>query len=64
MVMGYSGINTKGVQTIWEKLVENYGSEISVLTDADIDLIMWIGGTISTVGIQDQNTDDSPRRRW
>ena len=37
MAIGYAGINTKGVQTIWEKLVGDYGSEISVLIDADID---------------------------
>lgn len=30
------GVNTKGVQGIWNKLIELYGSEVSVLVDADI----------------------------
>lgn len=30
------GVNTKGVQGIWNKLIEQYGSEVSVLVDADI----------------------------
>ncbi|MCK5660676.1 MAG: endonuclease Q family protein, partial [Methanosarcinales archaeon] len=37
MAIGYAGINTKGVQSIWEKLVGDCGSEISVLIDVDID---------------------------
>ncbi|MDO9097621.1 MAG: TIGR00375 family protein [Candidatus Methanoperedens sp.] len=30
------GVNTKGVQGIWNKLIERYGSEVAVLVDADI----------------------------
>ncbi|MFZ2411317.1 MAG: TIGR00375 family protein [Candidatus Methanoperedens sp.] len=30
------GVNTKGVNGIWNKLIERYGSEVSVLVDADI----------------------------
>ncbi|MFA4935052.1 MAG: TIGR00375 family protein [Candidatus Methanoperedens sp.] len=32
------GVNTKGVQGIWNKLIERYGSEVSVLVDADIKI--------------------------
>lgn len=31
-----TGTNTKGVQEIWNKLIERYGSEVCVLVDADI----------------------------
>lgn len=31
------GPNTKGVQTIWKALIDKYGTEISVLVDADIN---------------------------
>lgn len=30
------GTNTKGVQGIWKKLIDKYGSEVAVLIDADI----------------------------
>lgn len=30
------GTNTKGVQSIWNRLIERYGSEVAVLVDADI----------------------------
>jgi len=30
------GTNTKGVQGIWKKLIDKYGSEVTVLIDADI----------------------------
>ncbi|MCX9074382.1 MAG: phosphotransferase, partial [Candidatus Methanoperedens sp.] len=30
------GTNTKGVQKIWNALIERYGSEVTVLVDADI----------------------------
>lgn len=31
------GPNTKGVQTIWKALIDKYGTEISILVDADIN---------------------------
>jgi len=31
------GVNTKGVQKIWEPLVEGFGSEINVLVDAPLE---------------------------
>jgi uncharacterized protein (TIGR00375 family) len=31
------GPNTKGVQAIWKALIDKYGTEISVLVDADIN---------------------------
>ena len=36
MAIGHAGANTKGVLTIWNKLVGDCGSEIAVLIDADI----------------------------
>lgn len=30
------GTNTKGVQSVWNRLIERYGSEVAVLVDADI----------------------------
>ncbi len=35
LALGIS-VNTKGVQKIWNELIERYGSEVSVLVDADI----------------------------
>ena len=35
MALG-KGNNTKGVQEIWNILIERYGSEVAVLVDADI----------------------------
>jgi uncharacterized protein (TIGR00375 family) len=35
MALG-TGTNTKGVQGIWNTLIERYGSEVAVLVDADI----------------------------
>jgi uncharacterized protein (TIGR00375 family) len=35
MALG-TGTNTKGVQGIWNALIEQYGSEVAVLVDADI----------------------------
>lgn len=35
MALG-TGTNTKGVQGIWNALIERYGSEVAVLVDADI----------------------------
>ncbi len=34
MALG-KGANTKGVQEIWNMLIEKYGSEVAVLVDAD-----------------------------
>ncbi len=35
MALG-TGTNTKGVQKIWDALIQKYGSEVTVLVDADI----------------------------
>jgi uncharacterized protein (TIGR00375 family) len=36
IALGVTGTNTKGVQGIWNTLIERYGNEVAVLVDADI----------------------------
>jgi uncharacterized protein (TIGR00375 family) len=35
MALGHSSINTKGVKTAWESLVERFGNEVAALLDAE-----------------------------
>jgi len=42
MALGHSSISTKGVQTAWGALVERFGSEVTVLLDADADELGYV----------------------
>lgn len=37
MALGHSSIHTKGVQQAWNKLITDFGSEVAVLLDTDIE---------------------------
>lgn len=46
------GVNTKGVQTRYTQLVEELGSELHILTDADISDIARVGGERIAEGVE------------
>jgi PHP family Zn ribbon phosphoesterase len=45
--LGHASINTKGVQTAWNGLMELYGNELNVLLNAEIDDMAFLDKRIS-----------------
>jgi uncharacterized protein (TIGR00375 family) len=46
MCLGHSGINTKGVSTAWNALVEKFGSETAILLDAELEELDFVDSRI------------------
>jgi uncharacterized protein (TIGR00375 family) len=46
--LGHASINTKGVHTAWNGLMERYGNELNVLLNAEINDMEFLDGRISS----------------
>lgn len=57
MALGHASINTKGVQTAWQALVERFGSEVAVLLEVPAENMNFIDNRIKNAILAFRNEE-------